>query len=118
VFVQIFKKPLEPPLVLSAPRTRVTRARTDEELIPKRSARLAAKSMHREPKPEAQARKVLMRRLGVEIENGRPDEASFLEFQSAFATPLPKATREAMNILFPGRKEGRQQGTLRSVSAA
>lgn len=64
-FVQTFKKTLQPPLVLSTPRLRVTRARTDEEIIPKRSARLAAKRMHREPRPEAQSCKVMMKRLDV-----------------------------------------------------
>jgi hypothetical protein len=39
--------------------------------------RLAAKSKFREPKPKAQARKVMMKRLGVEVETQLPDEASF-----------------------------------------
>jgi hypothetical protein len=86
-FVATFKKPLMPPVLLSPPwlrRTRAARARAgeldDSELVPKRSARLAAKSMHREPKPEAQVRNVMMKRLGLEVETGLPDEASFDEF--------------------------------------
>jgi hypothetical protein len=97
-FVATFKKPLKPPVLLSPPRlrrTRAARARAgeldDSELVPKRSARLAAKSRHREPKPEAQARKV-------------PDEASFDEFQTAFTLPLSVTTREAMEALFLGRE--------------
>ena len=76
----------------------------DSELVPKRSARLAAKSRHREQKPEAQARKVMMKRLGLEeVETELPDEASFEEFQTAFVLPLSTSTREAMQILFPSK---------------
>ncbi|CAD6217696.1 unnamed protein product [Miscanthus lutarioriparius] len=64
----------------SPPRLRVTRsararAIEDDELIPKRSARLAAKSKYREQKPEVQARKVMMKHLGIEVETQLPDEA-------------------------------------------
>ena len=59
-FIAVFKKPLTMPVLSSPPRlrlTRATRARRgvldDSELVPKRSARLAAKSRHREPKSEA-----------------------------------------------------------------
>jgi hypothetical protein len=64
---------------------------------------LAAKSKHREPKPEAQARKVMMKRLDVEVETQLPDEVSFDEFQTAFAQPLAPSTREAMRVLFPSK---------------
>ena len=54
-FISTFKKNLEPTVILSPPRLRQTRSNkaaarepSDEELIPKRSARLAAKSKHRE----------------------------------------------------------------------
>jgi hypothetical protein len=69
-------------------------------LVPKRSARLAAKSRYREAKPEAQARKVLMMKLGVEVETQRPNSASFEEFQTAFALPLSDATRTAMRTYY------------------
>lgn len=109
-FVNIFKKPLEQPILVSSPRlrrTRATRARDlrDEDLIPKRSARLAAKSKLRAPQPEAQAWKVLMRRIGLDLETVRPDEATFQEFQEAFKLPLSPSKREAMDVLFPGRKQ-------------
>jgi hypothetical protein len=96
-FVNTFRKPLSQPILSSPPRFRITRSareRADEELIPKRSAQLAAKSRFREPKPEVQASKVMMKRLGVEIETQLPDEASF--------TP---SKREAMEVLFPGIKQ-------------
>jgi hypothetical protein len=84
-FIDNFRKPLSQHILSSPPRLRITRvawarAIEDEDLIPKRSARLAAKSKFREPKPEAQARKVMMKRLGVEVEMQLPDEASFDEF--------------------------------------
>jgi hypothetical protein len=110
-FIAAFKKPLTQPILLSPPRLRRTRAERarageldDSELVPKRSARLAAKSKHREQKPEAQARKVMMKRLGLEeVVTELPDEASFKEFQTAFALPLSASTREAMQVLFSGR---------------
>ena len=84
------------PVLSSPPRLRLTRAAraragelNDSELVPKRSTRLAAKSRHREQKPEAQARKVMMKRLGLEMETELPDEASF-------KLPLSTSTREAM----------------------
>lgn len=60
----------------------------DDELVPKRSARLAAKSKYREMRPEAQVRKAMMKRLGFEMETQLLDEASFQEFQEAFTLPL------------------------------
>jgi hypothetical protein len=104
-FIAAFKKPLTTPILSSPPRLRLTRAARarageldDSELVPKRSARLAAKSRHREQKLEAQARKVMM---PTEL----PDEASFEEFQIAFALPLSASTREAMQVLFACGKQ-------------
>ena len=118
-FISTFMKPLSQSVLLLTPHlwvTRSARARAieDDELVPKRSARLAAKSKHREQKPEAQARKVMMKRLGVEVETQLPDEASFQEFQIAFKLPLSSSTREAMQVLFLGRK----QWASRAVRAA
>jgi hypothetical protein len=45
---------------------------------------LVAKSKYKEEKPEAQARKVMMKCLGIEVETQLPEEASFQEFQTAF----------------------------------
>jgi len=100
-FISTFRLPLPQPVLLSTPRPRMTRAEKarvleDDELVPKRSARLAAKSKYRAARPEAQARKVMNKRLGVEVETELPDEASFEEFQTAFKLPLAPSTREAM----------------------
>ena len=55
-----------------------------------------------------------MKRLGVQVDMKLPDEASFDEFHTAFTTPLSESTREAMQVLFLGRK----QRALGSVSTA
>ena len=86
----------------------------DEDLVPKRSARLAAKSKSRAPGPEARARKVMMRRIGLDTETELPDEATFQEFQTAFKLPLSPSKREAMQVLFPGRKQ-RGSGPVRAA---
>jgi hypothetical protein len=112
-FIQSFKKPLQTPVIQSTPRLRTTRHKQTDGAFPKRSARLAAKSGHREPKPEAQARKIMMKKLGVHVQTEAPDEASFDEFQTAFIEPVQQTTREAMDALFQVRK----QRTLGPVSA-
>lgn len=77
----------------------------DEDFIPKRSIRLAAKSQFRAAKPKDQARKVTMKRLGLEVKTEVPDAASFNEFHAALKFPLSPSTKEAMQVLFPGRKQ-------------
>jgi hypothetical protein len=56
----------------------------------------------------------MKKKIGVEVETQLPDEASFQEFQTAFALPLSPSTREAMQVLFPGQK----QRARRAVRAA
>jgi hypothetical protein len=64
------------------------------------SARLAAKSKFRDDKPEAQARKVMMKKLGLEVEKEVFKTEVFDEFQTVFKTA--SETTEAMNVLFSG----------------
>lgn len=47
----------------------------------------------------------MLKRIGLEVETARPDEATFDEFHKVFATPLMESTREAMDVLFPSRKQ-------------
>ena len=56
----------------------------------------------------------MMKRLGIEVETQLPYEALFQEFQIAFKLPLSSSTREAMQVLFLGRK----QRASRAVRAA
>jgi hypothetical protein len=106
-FIDSFRRPLQQPLITSPPRLRVTRKinyDVDDDFVPKCSARLVAKSKFREPKLEAQARKVMMKKLGLETPTEVPDQASFEEFQQAFTLPLSPMTRKAMDALFPARR--------------
>jgi hypothetical protein len=41
-----------------------------------------------------------MKKLGLEVETEKPDEASFEEFQQVVATTSLHVTREAMEALF------------------
>jgi hypothetical protein len=93
--------------------TQDPKAMDDGDFIPKRNARLAAKSKFRASKPDAQTRKVLMKKLGLEVETEKPDEASFEEFQQIIATTPLHVRREAMEALFPGR--GRICGPVMDV---
>ena len=57
-FIVAIKLPLKQPLMVSPPRLRITKdpmAADDGDFVPKRSARLAAKSKFRATKPDAQA---------------------------------------------------------------
>ena len=49
----------------------------------------------------------MTKRLGFEVENELPDEASFEEFQKAFTPPLSPSKKEAMRVLFPSRRSMR-----------
>lgn len=103
-----FRRPLLTPLVSSLPRLRSTKvAAWEDDMVPKHSARLAAKSKFRAAKPEAQARKVMLKKLGAAVETEKPDEASFAEFQQVFALPLSPSEKEGMRVLFPGKHRGR-----------
>jgi hypothetical protein len=57
---------------------------------------------------------MMMHRLGLDHETVVPNEASFEEFQTAFTLPSSLSKREAMTVLFPGRK----QRALGAVCAA
>ena len=115
-FVATFTKPLEDPL-LPTPSLRRTKPsrQDDEDWMPKRSARLAAKSRSRDARPDAQARKLLMKKLGYEVDTLRPHEASFDEFHDvAFQAALCGQAGEAMQCLF----KGKQQRVLRCATEA
>lgn len=111
-FISAFRLPLAQPVLSSTPGPRVTRAEKarvleEDELIPKRSARLPAKSKYRAARPEAQARKVTMKRLVLR-------SRQIFSMKHPSKLPLSPSTREAMQVLFPGRK----QQVSRTVRAA
>jgi hypothetical protein len=111
--IKAFKRPLQQSLITSPPRLRITKdpkVADDSDFVPKCSVRLAAKSKFRAVKPDAQARKVLMKKVGLEVETEKPHEASFEEFQQVVATTPLHITREAMEALFSFR--GRIRGLV------
>lgn len=59
-FLDAIRLPLDDPVLLTPLRTRVTRTPADDEWVPRRSTRLAAKSAFRDPVPERQAKRVLI----------------------------------------------------------
>lgn len=61
---------------------------------------LATNSKYTEPKPGAQARKLTMKCLGLEVETERPDEAFFDELWTDFVLPLTAEMREAMETYY------------------
>jgi len=54
-------------------------------------------------KPDAHARKVLMKKLRLEVETNKTDEASFEEFQEVVVTTPLHVRQEAVEALFLGR---------------
>lgn len=94
-FVDHFKRALPRPLIASPHASGCAApARQCDDFVPERSARLAAKSKFRRAKPEAQARKVMMKKLGHDAGTEKPDEASLAEFQKVFTLPRPDAIEE------------------------
>jgi hypothetical protein len=64
--------------------------------------RLAAKNKLRASMLEVQARKMLIKKLGLLIEMAKLDEASFEEFQQTFTTPLSQASGKPCGYSFLG----------------
>lgn len=102
-FISSVTLDLVAPVVSSPPRLRTTK-RLFEDLVPKRSARLAAKSKFRASKQDVQARKILMKKLGEDVPTEEPDVAAFDKFQVAFKQPLAPSSHEGMHVLFLGRR--------------
>lgn len=106
-FVDSISVELSPPLLVATPVQRVTKAlraaKPDACFVPKRSARLAAKSGHRASKPEEQVRRVLLAKFGEHVEVNEPDHVTFEEFHQLFRSPLPAGQEEAVRELIPGR---------------
>jgi hypothetical protein len=101
-FIASLKLPLEEPLIASSPRRRVSRL-DDSVFVPRRSDRLAAKSIHRDPNPEKQAKCVLVNKWRHEPANRSqtPDPAIAAKFHETFAGPLSASKQAAMRELFP-----------------
>ncbi|KAK8458054.1 hypothetical protein SEVIR_3G293402v4 [Setaria viridis] len=101
-FIDSMRLPLQEPLIKSPPRTRTSRV-VDDDWIPRRSVRLAAKSAFRDPNHEKQARRVLMNKWAGRPEGAvtnTPDDMIATKFHEAFANAHPSSRREAMREFF------------------
>jgi len=74
-------------------------------LVPRRSSRLAQTAHLREPKPEAQAKKVLLQKWRPVRSPAAPQQALDLsigdKFRKVFREPLSASKSDAMRELFP-----------------
>lgn len=102
-FIQSITLPLVQPILATPPRLRVSKVR-DEDWVPRRSSRLAAKNARRLANPEAQATKVMLQRMDPISHQDCPDESVFKNFQETFKAPLSSSKREALRELFPCRR--------------
>jgi hypothetical protein len=98
----LFTLPLQESLLHAPPRPRARRWEP-QDVIPRRSDRLAGKSAFRDPNPERQAKRMLVNKW-----EGRPDNAVTntldagiaVKFHAAFGEPVSPHKREAMRELF------------------
>lgn len=105
-FIAALKLPIEDPLLRSPPRLRVSRPRDDIDLVPRRSDRLAAKSVYRDTKPENQAKRVMLNKWKPRsaatqpLTPATPDAAITTRSHENFAEPLSSSKRATMRELF------------------
>lgn len=113
-FIAGLKAPILQPQIQSPPRVRVSRPR-EENLVPRRSGRLAAKSVYRDPKPEHQAKRVMLRRWRPASASASrsspptPDNSIATRFCGTFVELITSSKQAAMRELFPRatRRRGR-----------
>ena len=100
-FIRSLKVPIQRGILKTSPKRRVSKL-VDVDLIPRRSSRLAAKSKMRASKTPLQARRVLLKKMGLDQSVASIDTVPFEELQQRFKELLSSAKREAMNELFNG----------------
>jgi hypothetical protein len=89
--------------------------REDSSLVPRWSDRLAAKSGFRDPKPEVQAKKVLLNKWEPcnQVQSLNSPDASIADrFQKTFVEPLSASKEAVMRELFPMKSARRGKATL------
>jgi hypothetical protein len=77
-----------------------------DNLVPRHSDRLAAKSVYRDPNPEKQAKRVMLSKWQPSASDPRsalvtPDATIATRFHETFKEPLSSSKRAAMQELFP-----------------
>jgi hypothetical protein len=107
IFINAITLPLQENLLQAPPRRRARR-REPENFIPRRSDRLAAKSVFRDPNPEKQAKRVLVNKWEGRPDDAvtnTPDEGIALKFHAAFGGPVSPRKLEYMRMLFHGTRQ-------------
>jgi hypothetical protein len=102
-FINAIKLPLQECLLQAPPHPRARR-RAPENWTPRRSDRLAAKSVFRDPNPEKQAKRVLVNKWEGrpdDVVTNTPDASIAVKFHAAFGGPVSTRKREYMRELFP-----------------
>jgi hypothetical protein len=101
-FIVSLKLSLEEPLIASSPRHRVPHL-DDSVFVLRHSDRLAAKSIHRDPNPEKQAKHVFLSKWKRELTNGSQtqDPAIAAKFHETFVGLLSASKQAAMHERFP-----------------
>lgn len=107
LFIDSVRLPLQECLLQAPPCPRGQR-REPENLIPRRSDRLAAKSAFREPNLEKQAKRVLVNKWEGRPDDAitnTPDDAIADKFHTVFGGPVSPRKRQAMRVLFHGTRQ-------------
>jgi hypothetical protein len=101
-FIASLKLPLEESLIASSLIRRVSCV-DNFVFVPRRSDRLVAKSIHRDPNPEKQAKRVLLNKWTRKpaSESQTLDSAVAVKFHEMFVDPVFASKRAAMRELFP-----------------
>jgi hypothetical protein len=104
-FIAGLKLPLEKSLIQSPLRFRVSCVQV-ENVVPRRSDRLAAKSIYRDPNTEKQAKRIMLSKWQPSASAPRstpvtPDATIATRFHETFQEPLSSSKRAAMRELFP-----------------
>lgn len=111
-FVDSLRLPLDDPILRTPPRATTTSV-LDDDWVPRRSTRLAAKAPFRDPQPERQAKLVLISKWSSDPAASAPrtDAPVDAKFREAFALPLSPSKRTVMSHFYPARGgRGRRGG--------
>lgn len=113
-FIDSLRLPLQEPLIDSTPIRRVSCvSRQVNSVVPRRSTRIASMSHLPDPRPEEQAKKVMLRKWRPAAGSSPPQspDVSYADkFHQTFEEPLSSSKHAAMRELFPGA--GRQAAAL------
>jgi hypothetical protein len=102
LFINSLRLPLQESLLHTPPRAA---CQEPASLVPRRSVRLAAKAPFRDPNPEKQTKRVLVKKWEHKPDDApidAPDDRIAVLFHETFKEPVDSPTREAMReLMFP-----------------